>query len=182
MDQPAADASVRAATAADADAIGQVQAAAWRAAYRELLPADALAALEPTEIAEVWRDAIVRPPSGGHRVLVAVAAGQVVGFAAVSPADGAGPAVGEVAALVVAPGAEGAGHGSRLLNAAADRLREVGYDRVVVWALEADEVRRRFLTSAGFADDGGRRTFAIGPPGSAELTELRLAAALGDPS
>jgi GNAT superfamily N-acetyltransferase len=183
MELPAADATVRDATAVDAEAIGVVQAAAWRVSYRELLPAGTLAALDPAQIAEVWRDAIVRPPSGAHRVLVAVAAGRVVGFAAIAPAgeggagDG-GPSVGELAALVVSPDAERTGHGSRLLNAAVDRLRQVGFGRAVVWVVESDAVRRRFLTSAGFADDGARRTFATGAADAPELRELRLAAAL----
>lgn len=179
MDLPAADASVRDATAADAADIGAVQAAAWRSSYRGVLPAAALDALEPAQLADVWRDAIVRPPSGAHRVLVAVAGGAVVGFAAVIPNDQAAPAVGELAALVVAPTAQRAGHGSRLLNAAVDRLRREGFEQVVVWVLESDDLRRRFLGAAGFADDGARRTFATDDAG-AELREVRLVASLRD--
>jgi GNAT superfamily N-acetyltransferase len=179
MDRPAADASVRDATAADATAIGEVQAAAWRASYRSVLPAATLESLQAAELAEVWRDAIVRPPSGSHRVLVAVEAGEVVGFVAVAPSDGATPEVGEVAALVVSPGAQRSGHGSRLLNAAVARLRDEGFERVETWVLDGDGVRRGFFAGAGFADDGGHRTFATGPE-AAELREVRMAAALRD--
>jgi GNAT superfamily N-acetyltransferase len=182
---PSADASVREATAADAAGMGWVQAAAWRASYAGVLPADALAALEPEALGEVWRDGLVRPPSGSHRVLVALSAGELVGFAAIGPAEGAPPQVGEIMAFVVAPEAQHAGHGSRLLNAAADRLRQVGFDEVVVWVLAADDARRRFLGAAGFAADGAHRTFAAAPPdgeaSGAELREVRLAAALAPP-
>lgn len=183
MNLPAADASVRAATAADAAAIGEVQAAAWRASYSDLLPSATLDALDPAGLAEIWRDAIVRPPSGTHRVLVAVAAGVVVGFAAVVPDADAGPEVAEIAALVVSPLAQRAGHGSRLLNASVDRVRDQGFERVVGWVLEADEVRRRFLADAGFAEDGARRSFATGgaaEPRGGELSEVRMAASLRD--
>lgn len=174
---PAADASVRAATAADAGGMGAAQAAAWRASYGGVLPADTVAALTPEALAEVWRDALVRPPSGAHRVLVALAADRVVGFTAVGPAGGDRPEVGELLALEVTPEAQRGGHGSRLLNAAADRLRDVGFEQVVVWVLDGDEVRLGFFTTAGFAPDGARRGFA--PAGGAELHEVRLVATLG---
>jgi GNAT superfamily N-acetyltransferase len=200
---PSADASVRAATAADAGAMGRVQAVAWRSSYGDVLPADTLAGLEPERLGDVWRDAVVRPPSGAHRVLVALAAGELVGFAAIGPSEGPQPEVGELVALVVAPGAQHAGHGSRLLNAAADRLRDVGFEQVVAWVLAGDEVRLRFLTAAGFALDGAERTFAAASgdradgvdgadgadaesgdsgDGTAELREVRLVASLAPPA
>ena len=46
-DVPAADASVREATAVDASTVGAVQDAAWRASYADVLPGQSLAALEP---------------------------------------------------------------------------------------------------------------------------------------
>src|SRR4051812_39886526 len=100
---PSADASVRPATAADAADMGRVQALAWQASYAGVLPAETIAALEPGALAEAWREALVRPPSGSHRVLVALGSGAVVGFAAVGPAEGSRPEVGELVALVVSP-------------------------------------------------------------------------------
>ena len=75
------------------------------------------------------------PVTGSHRVLVALSGGELVGFAAIGPSEGAEPQVGELVALVVAPASQRAGHGSRLLNAAADRLRQVGFEQVVVWVI-----------------------------------------------
>ena len=129
---PSADASVREATAVDTTGVGRVQAEAWRASYAAVLPSDALATLEPEALGEAWREAVVRPPTGSHRVLVALSGGELVGFAAIGPSEGAEPQVGELVALVVAPASQRAGHGSRLLNAAADRLRQVGFEQVVV--------------------------------------------------
>jgi GNAT superfamily N-acetyltransferase len=179
---PSADASVRDATSADAPGIGQVQAEAWQSAYAGLLPPETLAALEPDALAEVWRDAIVRPPTGAHRVLVALAGGTIVGFVAIGPTEPEAANVGEVLALVVAPDAQGAGHGSRLINAAADRLRQVGMDQVVVWVLGDDDVRRSFLAGAGLAPDGTHRTLEVdGADGTAALREVRLVASLEVP-
>jgi GNAT superfamily N-acetyltransferase len=187
---PSADASVRAATAADAPAMGRVQAAAWRASYAAVLPVETLAALEPEALGEAWRSALVRPPTGSHRVLVALAGGDLVGFAAIGPSEGATPHVGELVALVVAPAAQHAGHGSRLLNAAADRLRDTGFEQVVVWVLAGDADRLRFLTAAGFEPDGARRTFVasaaetLDEPADdpAGLREVRLVASLEPPA
>jgi ribosomal protein S18 acetylase RimI-like enzyme len=178
---PAADASVREAAAADAAGIGRVQSEAWRASYEGVLPAQTLTASEPEVLAEVWRAAITEPPTRTHRVLVALAAGEVSGFVAIGPSDGAAPGVGELLALEVGPAARRAGHGSRLLNAAADRLRQLGFDQVVVWVLSGDDVRRSFLTGAGFAADGAERRLQVGN-GAAVLLEVRLAASLGTPA
>jgi ribosomal protein S18 acetylase RimI-like enzyme len=165
----AADASVRAAGAADVPAIGSVQSRAWRAAYSRLLPAEVLDALAADSLAEAWRPAVTAPPSPGYRVLVACAGPTVVGFAACQP-DG------ELVALVVDPAHQRSGHGSRLLNAVVDLLREDGAASVSTWSPVDDAPRLAFLASAGLAPDGTRRTFEL--PGGGVLPELRLVAAL----
>jgi GNAT superfamily N-acetyltransferase len=135
---PAADASVRSARFEDTAGMGRVQASAWQASYAGVLPSELLDRLDPAELAEVWRAALSDPPTRRHRVLVALAAGEVVGFAATGPSEGStdttdARASGEVLALLVTPTARQQGHGSRLLNAAADRLRESGFDHAVIW-------------------------------------------------
>ncbi len=175
---PGPDASVRRARPADAAAIGAVQAQAWRASYADVLPAAALDALEPDRLAEVWASAITRPPTPQHALLVALAGPEVVGFAAVGPADPAQDGVGEVAALVVAEAAQHQGHGSRLLNAAADVLRESGFDHAVVWVLPGDDTRAAFLEAAGFVADGAERSLEVPGAPDGRLRERRLVAAL----
>ncbi|PFG38460.1 acetyltransferase (GNAT) family protein [Georgenia soli] len=71
-------------------------------------------------------------------------------------------AVAEILALEV-PAAHGRrGHGSRLLAACADLLRQEGTTRVQVWTVQADESRTRFLSQAGFAPAGLRRSLDVG--------------------
>lgn len=160
--------TVRPATSADADAIGAVQSRSWRLAYADLLPAEVLADLTPVALAEPWRRAISSPPSPRHRVLVAVADDLVVGFLALTGI--------EIAALVVDPFHQRQGHGSRLLAAAVDLLRETGARRVQAWVPEPDTALLAFLASAGIAADGARRSYQ-GEDGRA-VTELRTAAEL----
>ena len=164
-----ADASVRPATAGDLAAIGAVHSRAWRSAYRPLLPAEVLDALDAGQLADAWRAAVTAPPSPRHRVLVACAGPTVVGFAASDP-DG------EVLALLVDPAHQRRGHGSRLLNAVAGLLREDGAPRLGTWTPQEDRPRIDFLVSAGLGPDGRRRTLRL--PGGGTLTETHLVAEL----
>jgi ribosomal protein S18 acetylase RimI-like enzyme len=175
------DVSVRPAVRADADAIGAVQARSWRGAYVDLLPAEVLEELTGPGLAPPWHAAIAAPPSPRHRVLVACSGSTVVGFVALGPStDGdAGERHGELAALVVDPMHQRAGHGSRLLAAAADALRENAFDVVRVWVPEPDTALATLLTSAGLVPDGARRTHDAPGAADARVTELRLSAALG---
>lgn len=170
VDVLSADASVRTASAGDIEAIGAVHARAWRAAYVDLLPAGVLAALDPAALSRSWATAVTDPPTARHRVVVACAGPTVVGFAAVDPE-------GELVALLVDPAHQRRGHGSRLLSAVVDHLRQVGADVLVAWCPLADTVRRTFLTSAGLGPDGAFRELEV-PGAHAGLREVRLVAGL----
>ena len=179
---PGPDASVRRARPADTDAIGEVQAATWRASYAGVLPGPTLDALDPEQLAAAWRSALSDPPTPRHALLVALAGADVVGFAAVGPAEPVEEGIGEITALVLTAEARGQGHGSRLLNAAADVLRENGFDHVVVWVLDGDEDRAAFLIGAGFVADGARRSLEVPGAPDGHLHEQRLVAALSRPA
>lgn len=148
-----------------------------RAGYTEILPAGALAALGDADAEARWHDAIVAPPSPVHAVLVAVHAGRLVGFAAVGPGldEDAAPDRAEIYELLVGPGFQQAGHGSRLLTAAVDHLEVHGARRLVCWRFPADEPALRFFRSAGWADDGSRRTLDMGEP----VEQIRLHTEVG---
>ena len=180
-----ADVSVRAATPDDVTAIAAVQSAAWRADYAGLLPAEVLADLDSPAVVEQWRQAVTGPPSPRHRVLAALAGPEVVGFAAFGPAedpdlDTAVDA--EVAALCVSPDRTRAGHGSRLVNATVDYLVGDGFLHAHVWLAAAgagDDRLRRFLTDAGWAEDGARRELDLHGDASLVVPQVRLRAVIG---
>jgi GNAT superfamily N-acetyltransferase len=182
MTTPTPDAGVRPARTQDADAIGRVHSQAWQAAYADLLPSRADAALAPTALAESWRAAVTDPPSADHRVLVATAGPKVVAFAAISPATDADATPGqdaELLVLLVEPASVGRGHGSRLLNASADTLRDNGFSVLRTWVPEPDTDRQRFLASAGFTADGATRVLDASGDGTSTVRELRWSAAIG---
>ena len=165
---------VRPARAADAVGLARVQVASWRCGYAGIVPDDLLAELTGSEAETMWcdrwREAITKPPTSRHRVLVAVEEAPpraLAGFVSVGPATDADrwPGTdGELYELRVDPERTGHGHGSRLLHAAADTLTQDGFHTVSIWALAADEVLRRFLESSGWAADGARGELDVGTP------------------
>lgn len=168
-----ADVSVRPAVPGDESAIAHVQLTAWRDEHRDVLGDEVLALLDEDAVRTQWAAAITAAPAG-HRVLVACDGPTVVGFAAIAPVPAPAGAPldtapgGVILALEVAPHAQRGGHGSRLLAAAVDLLREQGADQVHTWVLDGDDARARFLGGAGLGPDDTAREVASGtqPDGS----------------
>jgi ribosomal protein S18 acetylase RimI-like enzyme len=179
---------VRPARGSDAAGVARIQVECWRDDYTGVIPDDVLAELTSPEATERWQErwaeAIAKPPTSRHQVLVATAtepaaaggtsepaaAGGrpervIAGFASVGPAsdEDRWPATdGELYELHVAPGRTNQGHGGRLLNAVADTLAEGRFSRASAWVLEADTALRQFLESAGWAADGARSQLDMG--------------------
>jgi GNAT superfamily N-acetyltransferase len=178
---PTADTSVRLAWPDDAEAIAEVQVAAWRHDYADLLPAQVLDELDPAAFAEVWRTSVVKPGDARDRVLVALERNVLRGFAVTIPStdpDSDAVADAEIAELVVHPEHRGAGHGSRLVHACADTMKADRFTRATTWLTAADDDRRRFLTESGWAPDGAHRELDLSGDGSVRVKQVRLHTAL----
>lgn len=165
---------VRPARPGDAGEIARIQVATWRVAYRRLFPRHILDGLDEQAIAGGWRDAIVAPPTGGHRVLVALEQpasdpAYLVGFVAFGPLDedhmtpgeAPSPNVGGITELLVEPRWGRRGHGSRLLAAAVDHWRDDGVGAAVAWVFDQAPAMGKFLGSAGWALDGNTRALDV---------------------
>lgn len=176
-----ADVSVGAAAPGDASEVTRVQAAAWRMAYADVLPSQLLATLDSASVTRVWLDAIMAPPTPRHRLLVAREGPEVVGFAALGPAsdlDLAGKHDAEFFDLCVDPDHAGAGHGSRLLNAAVDQLRDDGFRKAHAWvpghAEKQDDPLRAFLEASGWGASGAQRSLDLAGDGARVFVQVRL--------
>jgi GNAT superfamily N-acetyltransferase len=154
-----ADVAVRVARPDDVPELGRIQVDTWRAAYQRFLPASVLAALDVEQAAQAWGAAVAEPPSPAHHVLVATEGTTLVGFAAVGPSteEDARPGEAEVALLLVEPRWGRRGHGSRLLAAAVDHLRQDALTRLVAWVPDGDRASAAFYQSAGWERDGMTR-------------------------
>lgn len=180
---PVSDTSVRVAWADDAAAIARTQLATWHEAYRDLLPPEELGRLDADTVAAGWHQALTRPGDARNRVLVALLGNQVNGFVTTSPAadpDCDPIVVGEVGELTVPPGQRRQGHGSRLLQAAADTLVSDRFTRAITWVNATDDATRAFLDAAGWAPDGAHRELELEPAAGqpARLKQVRLHTAL----
>jgi len=163
--------TVRSATPDDADAMGALSVRAWRAAYPGVMPQAYLDGLDGAERAAMWRAATTRPDRPGRGVLVAVAEGRVLGFAAWGAEQldepdagpsGAPDGRGELYAINVDPGAWGSGTGQALIAAARDGLAAAGYREAVLWATPSNDRARRFYRCDGWRQDGAERVSDVG--------------------
>lgn len=165
--------TVRLGALADAQALGRIHVATWRAAYRGILPDETLAALSEQTRVRQWREWL-SDPSRGIAVLVAEIGDAIAGFASVGPSRDDDAALGayEIHAIYIDPPRWRMGLGRQLVASAVETARTKGATRLTLWVLELNEAARRFYEALGFTLDGGRKLDHVGPT---EMVEIRYA-------
>lgn len=148
---------IRAATPADAPAIGEMHAQAWAETYPGLVPAELLAEMtDPARRRAAWARNLAAPLLPGGTFVAAE--GAVLGFISVCAArDAALGAAGEVSGLYVLRRAQRHGIATRLLLAGFARLRAAGFADAGAWVLAANAPARAFYVATG-AQPGTRQT------------------------
>jgi GNAT superfamily N-acetyltransferase len=149
--------AVREARPGDELAVAELHVRSWQEAYRELMPAEFLAALDP-------RDRAARYDFGaGSAVTTLLAAegdgeGALLGFASFGASrDADAPDLGEVFALYVDPARHRGGVGRLLMAEARARLAAAGYADALLWVLDGNDRARAFYEREGWSPDGSRR-------------------------
>ena len=148
---------IRNALPTDAKAIAQVHVSSWQEAYRELMPAEYLNALDATLARReaFWSRSI---ESGESGLLVAELNNQVVGWISVGASrdeEGAVTNAGEVMALYVLAGHWQTGVGLALWRAGLQHLSAQGYQCLTLWVLTRNERAIRFYRRAGCVEETG---------------------------
>ena len=179
MSSPGADVSVRVAWGDDAEAIARVQLRAWPEMYAGLVPAEVIPSGPEAEAAAAaaWAESLQRPGDARNRVLVALERNRVVGFAITAPAgdpDRDPVADAELSELTIDPEERGKGHGSRLLQAAADTMAADRFTHAVTWVVAGDDALLSFLTGAGWAADSAHRELDLDGSGTTRVKQVRL--------
>ncbi len=172
--------NVRPATPADVPAIAEVHVATWRVAYRGQVPDAYLDGLSVDRRISAWTDIVSATSWPATGVFVAEDdSGNVVGFAHISASrdDDAGPEVGEVTSIYVAPDAWRRGAGRALLDAATASLRTAGFTKATLWVLDTNQPARGFYARIGWEPDGAVK---VDDRGAFALREVRYTTTLAD--
>ena len=148
---------IRTALPSDVPQIADVNVRSWQAAYRGHMPDSFLDALDPVQRAAWWAQVVVDPEV---TVLVAVEAGQLVGFSSFLACrdDDAAPATCEIATLYVDPRHWRSGCGASLVEAVVRIARQGASREISLWVLGTNVAARAFYESLGFAHDGRSKT------------------------
>lgn len=155
---------MRRAVVADAAALALVHVRTWQTAYQGLFPSEFLGSMQVESRVRWWERFI----EGGAEVHVSEADREVIGFCSVGSADDDG--WGEVFAIYVHPDHWGEAHGHRLLGAAESSLRDAGFERALLWVLEANVRGRDFYERQGWKRGKPIRIEEIG---GVQVTEVR---------
>ena len=148
MTNPSAPA-IRTASRDDATAIAKIKVAAWRVAYRKIVPDIILDGLDIDDVRENW---FGLSKSGLDRGgVVAARDGRIVGYVLFGTArNGLAGFDGQIFEIYVLPDQFGSGLGSRLHDAAMSRLEADGHANILLWVFEANARARRFYEKHGW--------------------------------
>ncbi len=138
--------TIRNARPADAMSIAEVHDAAWRDAYRGIIPGRELERMIARRGPKWWEAALRR----GSRIVVFEFDDQVEGYASYGPNRvPALPYQGEIFEIYLTPEFQGLGFGRRLFQAARADLAAHGYGSALVWALADNERALAFYRALG---------------------------------
>jgi GNAT superfamily N-acetyltransferase len=161
---------VRAAGAADAEAIARVQRETWRTAYAGILPLDVITRFAGERDAVTWQRRLASA-SGDSAAWVASRAGKIIGFASCGPARGAIDGLdgldGEIYALYVVQSQQRRGVGRELVRACARHFVRHGIFGLYLWVLKANRARMFYETLGG--EEVKEKTERLGQHDFAEI-------------
>jgi ribosomal protein S18 acetylase RimI-like enzyme len=173
-------ARLRQARRGDELAVAELHVRSWQEAYRELMPAEFLAALDPRD--RVGRYRFESTEEGAPTTVLAIVSEggdggdpsltnmevrpgsppspgeRIAGFVTFGASrDGDARGLGEVYALYVDPNSLRGGIGGTLMADARRRLAEDGFSEAILWVLQGNDRARSFYEGEGWVPDGATR-------------------------
>lgn len=151
---------IRKAKPEDAEEIGFIQCMTWLETYEGLIDEDFMATLNPEKSALKFKTI------NCDELLVLTANEKVVGFSSCCKArDEDLPATaGEIRSIYIVKGFQKLGHGKALLEASIKKLREDGFEDIVIWVLKKNAAAIDFYEKFGFDADGKTKTIEFNAP------------------
>jgi L-amino acid N-acyltransferase YncA len=147
---------IRAATTDDVLALAQVHVASWQETYPGIISAQVLAGVTVERRTEMWQRTLASPNS----VLVAEAAGQVVGFCSLGKSRDDGFDL-ELYTIYLLQAYQKRGLGRDLWQAAVAEARQRTADTLLIWVL-AQNPSRKFYEHIGCRLVGTRQEPVFG--------------------
>ncbi len=154
---------IRFATQADAQVLGEIHAASWKAAYRGIVPDEVLQNRTAEKRTDYFMRALAERREEDAIILVN---GKAAGFVCIGKCrDGdAAPCTGEIWGIYLAPSFWRQGIGTRLIRWGMDTLQKRGYSAIVLWVLAENMAARAFYEKMGFLPDGAEKEIVLGKP------------------
>ncbi len=147
---------IRDAVVGDARASAEAHLRSWQAAYRGILPAAGLDALDLAEWTSRYRDGLARPPRPGVHRLVAVDEDEVVvAVANCGPAEEpVDDATGQLYMIYAHPDVWGGGHGHALVEEVHRRIAAAGHAAAWLWVAADNDRTIGWYEAHGWRLDG----------------------------
>lgn len=145
--------NIRYAESKDASAIATVHVRSWQKIYRGHIPDEILDNLSIEKRTQSWIDIISKD------VMIAILEIQnkIIGFVSICAArdsDKDTKQCGEISSIYLDPDYWQQGFGKVLCSFALSKLKDIGYNEVIVWVVKGNKQARQFYESLGFVLDG----------------------------
>lgn len=149
--------TIREAVPGDEKVLAFIQTQSWKAAFRDIIPADTLARLTDCQKAEEMYTRVLENPE--IRVGLESVDGSPHGITVWSRNRyGLGDDTAELICIHSLPGGWGRGFGSLMLERALGEMTRTGFTRVILWVFGANHRARRFYEKHGFSLTGQAQT------------------------
>lgn len=159
--------AVRKATMDDVSELARVNVAAWRRAYRGIVPDEFLDGMDAARRELGWQRWVALPEPDAVFVAINGAQHRVAAYAsvcAVREEQDAHPTLptGELAAIYADPAVWGRGAGRAVHQTALEALARYGFQHAVLWVFEDNMQARAFYRRNGWRSDGVREVYEVG--------------------
>ncbi len=146
------------------EAIGEIYASSWKAAYQDIIPQDYLDGLNGSR----WAGVIAKSQ---YTAFVVMDGEKYAGTSSIAPARDEGlEGWGEIVSIYMRPEYFGRGYAGPLLEYVIGALAERGYSDIYLWVLSENVRARRFYEKNGFQKKDHTKNINIG---GTDLTEVR---------
>ena len=136
----------------------------WRSAYTGIIPDEVFDSMsaEIEQRTERCKQSLNDPD---YEFYCAMCADKMVGRLIIGKSRNEDkPEAGEIGAIYLIEEFWNKGYGKEMLNFALDRLKSMGYSKIILWVLEQNSRGRKFYEKHGFVLDGKKKEMEFGKP------------------